>query len=76
MTLELSRRQFAKLLGGLALTSTLPSRVFAAEEEVEFTIAHTYGKIFRQETLKESKLNNETWIFLLSFLGKRDEISH
>ena len=47
MTLELSRRQFAKLLGGLALTSTLPSRVFAAEEEVEFTIAHTYGKIFR-----------------------------
>ena len=47
MTVQLSRRQFSKLFGALALGAALPTKSFAAEEEIEFTIAHTYGKIFR-----------------------------
>ena len=47
MTVQLSRRQFTQLFGALALGAALPTKSFAAEEEIEFTIAHTYGKIFR-----------------------------
>ena len=47
MTIRLNRREFSQLFGALALSAALPARALAAEEEVEFTIAHTYGKIFR-----------------------------
>ena len=47
MSMMINRRQFSQFLGALALTSALPGKVLAADEKVEFTIAHTYGKIFR-----------------------------
>ncbi len=51
MSNTISRRKALQLFGGAALAAGLPalsaSRAWAADEEVEFTIAHTYGKIFR-----------------------------
>ena len=47
MTIRLNRRELSQLFGALALSAAHPARAQAAEEEVEFTIAHTYGKIFR-----------------------------